>query len=109
MYFEGRLGDRFKIWCENSSEYREAIQILKAEEYDIYFEPTDIPNSIGLFLGICYIPHKVIFCDDSHLFQSCDTYRQVSIHQLRAASSSSYQNPEIDIGSLTALVDSLMK
>lgn len=109
MYFNGRLGDRFKIWCENASEYREAIQILKAEEYDIYFEPTDIPNSIGLFLGIYYAPHRVIFCNDSHLFQSCETYRQVSIHQLRAASSLNYQSPEMDIDSLTTLVDSIIK
>lgn len=107
MYFEGRLGDRLKIWCEDFSEYQEALEILVSEGFNQGFQLVDTP--VGLFVGVRHNPHSIVAIYDLPIFQSCDTYRQVGIHQLRAASSSSYQNPEIDIGSLTALVDSLMK
>lgn len=107
MYFEGRLGGRFKIWCESDSEFREALKILKAENYNWCYGSQDTP--IGLVVGLMGAPHRIEYCPCLSVFQNVTTFREVNIHLLREVNSLSSTNSEMDVSSLTTLVDSMMK
>lgn len=81
MYFNGRINQRFKVWCSTAKEYAEVRDILEEEGYKIMTVPHKIP--IGVYLGLEHDPHKAYYNFSAAMYDGRDSFAKISIDELR--------------------------